>query len=202
MITVELFVSGPALSPEAEHDLAQRLLMALSTEDAAPAEVMDAAREFVHVVIQQPQTWATGGPAPESARRYLARVTVPSSWSNDRRFGAHIVPLVTDTIAATEPDPDRLRREPHCVVQIVGLREHCTGLHGRAISTTDLTRLMTQGYRDSGVTPEAPTGAAIDPVCGMPVELADAEFTLNVDGVDYAFCAPSCRKVFAEDTAS
>jgi YHS domain-containing protein len=33
----------------------------------------------------------------------------------------------------------------------------------------------------------------------MQVEWATAKFVLTHDGVDYAFCAPSCRKVFAED---
>lgn len=44
--------------------------------------------------------------------------------------------------------------------------------------------------------------AGFDPVCGMAVEWATARFTLTHDGVDHAFCAPSCRKVFAEDNAT
>jgi YHS domain-containing protein len=202
MMTIEVFVTGRALSADEERDLADRVLRALTTEDAAPDSVMESARELAHVLVEQPRAWATGGPPPDSAPRYLVRLTVPRAWSNDRQFGSHIVPLITESIAATEPDPSRLRREPHCVVQIVGLREHCMGTLGRATTSTEITRLMTQGFRESGDQPEAPVGSTIDPVCGMPVEWATAKFTLTHDGVDYAFCAPSCRKVFAEDNAT
>ena len=84
-------------------------------------------------------------------------------------------------------------------MQIVGLREHCVGVMGRAVTSTEITRLMTRGFRDAGEVPDAPEGFAIDPVCGMRVESATSRFTLRHDGVDYTFCAPSCRKVFAED---
>lgn len=199
MMTVEVFVTGRTLTADAEGELAERVLQALTTAESAPDSALDSAREFIHVLVGQPRAWATGGPGPDSAPRYLVRLTVPSSWSNNREFGNHVVPLITEAIAATEPDPTRLRREPHCVVQIVGLREHCLGTLGRATTSTELTRLMTKGFRDSGDRPVAPEGSTIDPTCGMPVEWATAKFTLTHDGVDYAFCAPSCRKVFAED---
>jgi YHS domain-containing protein len=199
MITAEVFVTGRALTADMEREIADRILRALTTEEAAPDSVMESAREFAHVLVGQPRAWATGGPRPDSAPRYLVRLTVPGSWSNDREFGNHVVPLITEAIAATEPDPTRLRREPHCVVQIVGLREHCLGTLGRVTTSTDITRLMTQGFRNSGDRPEAPEGSAIDPVCGMLVERATARFTLTHEGVDHAFCAPSCRKVYVED---
>lgn len=201
MITVEISVTGRELDTEAERVLADRVLSALTHGDSAPPETLDKAREFVHVVVQQRRTWATGGPATDTAPRYLVRVTVPQSWSNDRQFAANIVPMVTEAIAGTEPEPERLRREPHCVVQIVGLREHCVGVHGRSTTATELTRLMTQDFRDSGRQLQAPDGFTIDPTCGMLVEWASAQITLTHDGVDYAFCAPVCRKVFLEDHA-
>jgi YHS domain-containing protein len=200
MMTIEVFVTGRALTADAEHGLADRLLSALTVGEAAPDSVLDSAREFIHVLVAQPRTWATGGQAAGAAPRYLVRLTVPGSWSN-KEFADHIVPRITDAVAATEPDPARLRREPHCVVQIVGLREHCVGTLGRATTSTEITRLMTRGFRDSGERPEAPDGSTIDPVCGMAVEWATARFTLTHDGVDHAFCAPSCRKVYAEDHA-
>ena len=100
-----------------------------------------------------------------------------------------------------EDDPTRLHREPHCVVQVVGLREHAVGTLGRATTSTEITRLMTENYRRSGERVTAPEGSVVDPVCGMVVELATATFTLDHAGTTYAFCAPSCRKVFAEDHA-
>jgi YHS domain-containing protein len=199
MMTVEVFVVGRRLGTDEERELADRVLQALTTEESAPDAVMDSARELAHVLVGQPRTWATGGPPPETAPRYLVRLTVPQAWSNDGRFADHVVPLITEAIAGTEPDPGRLGREPHCVVQIVGLREHCVGTLGRAVTSTEITRLMTRGFRESGDRPDAPEGSTIDPVCGMPVEWAGARFTLTHDGVEHAFCAPSCRKVFAED---
>lgn len=200
MMTIEVSVTGRALTADAERELADRILRALTFGEAAPSSTLDSARELIHVLVTQPRTWATGGPAAETAPRYLVRVTVPGSWSNEE-FASHIVPMVTDAVAATEPDRSRLRREPHCVVQIVGLREHCVGTLGRATKSTEITRLMTRGFRDSGERPTAPEGSTIDPVCGMAVEWATARFTLTHDGVDHAFCAPGCRKVFLEDNA-
>lgn len=198
MMTIEVFVTGRTLSTDVERELADRVLRTLTFEEAAPRSVLDSTRELIHVVVVQPRTWVTGGPAADPAPRYLVRVTVPGSWSNPE-FAGHIVPMITDAVAGTEPDATRLRREPHCVVQIVGLREHCVGTLGRAMASTEIVRLMTQGYRDSGERPVAPEGSTIDPVCGMAVEWATARYTLTHDGVDHAFCAPGCRKVYAED---
>ncbi|WP_280458081.1 ATPase [Nocardia carnea] len=199
MMTLEISVTGRDLDARAEQELADRVLAALTGYDDAPDATLAKAREFTHVLIQQPRTWVTGGPATETAPRYLVRLTVPGSWSGDPDFGKNIIPMITAAIAGTEPDPQRLDREPHCVVQIVGLREHCAGTLGRSTTSTELTRLMTQDFRDSGRVPTAPEGFTIDPTCGMQVEWATARITYNHDGVDYAFCAPSCRKVFVED---
>lgn len=199
MMTIEISVSGRELDRAGEHALAERVLAALTGYDSAPDETMAKAREFTHVLVHQPRTWVTGGTAPDAAPRYLVRLTVPGSWSGDPDFGRHIVPMITGAIAGTEPDPQRLYREPHCVVQMVGLREHCVGTLGRSTTSTELTRLMTADFRASGHRPTAPDGFTIDPTCGMQVEWATAQITYTHDGVDYAFCAPSCRKVFVED---
>ncbi|MGI5216937.1 YHS domain-containing protein [Nocardia sp. CA-290969] len=199
MMTIEISVTGRELDRAAEHELAERVLAALTGYDSAPEATMAKAREFTHVLVHQPRTWVTGGPAPAGAPRYLVRLTVPGSWSGDPDFGHNIIPLITEAIAGTEPDPQRLRRAPHCVVQLVGLRENCVGTLGRATTSTELTRLMTEDFRESGVRPAAPDGFTVDPTCGMQVEWATAQFTYTHDGVDYAFCAPSCRKIFVED---
>ncbi|MET8777867.1 ATPase [Nocardia sp. NPDC004654] len=198
MMTIELFVSPGVLDAERKQALAERILHALTTEDSAPDAVLDKARELTHVLVREPEVWATGGPA---APRYLVRLTVPGAWSNNPQFADHVVPMITGAIAATEPDPDRLTREPHCVVQIVGLRERGLATLGRTLTSTELTELLTDDYRNSGETREAPEGFVIDPVCGMTVELATADLTLTHNGTDYAFCAPACRKLFAEEHA-
>jgi hypothetical protein len=103
MITAEVFVTGRALTADEEREIADRVLRALTTEEAAPDSVMESAREFAHVLVGQPAAWATGGPRPGSAPRYLVRLTVPRSWSNDREFGNHVVPLITE--ATPQPNP-------------------------------------------------------------------------------------------------
>jgi P-type Cu+ transporter len=39
----------------------------------------------------------------------------------------------------------------------------------------------------------------IDPVCGMEVDPATAEWTHEHDGTTYYFCSKGCRDDFAED---
>jgi xanthine dehydrogenase accessory factor len=41
-----------------------------------------------------------------------------------------------------------------------------------------------------------PVASAIDPVCGMTVEVATARWTAEKDGQTYYFCAPGCRRAF------
>ncbi|BDT95681.1 ATPase [Nocardia sputorum] len=201
MMTVELFVSDDTSTADRKRALAARVLRDLTTEPAAPDSVLSKARELTHVLVRDAEVWATGGPALDDAPRYLVRITVPGSWANNSEFGGHVIPLVTHAIAECEADPGRLTRAPHCVVQIIGLRENNLGALGRPLTTTEITKLMTEDFRASGDRPEAPEGYAIDPVCGMTVDLATARFTLTHDGTDYAFCAPACRKVFAEEHA-
>ncbi|NEW41320.1 YHS domain-containing protein [Nocardia cyriacigeorgica] len=200
MMTIDIFVSDPALAGERGNALAQLLLRTLTTEESAPEAVMDRAREFTHVLVHHPATWATGGPSPADAPRYLVRVTVPGSWVGPD-FGQGIIPLITHTIAEFEGDPQRLLGAPHCVVQILGVREHSLGTFGRATDAAELTRLMTADYRPEDDTRDIPEGYAVDPTCGMTLEIATAPFTLTHEGETHVFCAPVCRKVFAEEHA-
>jgi YHS domain-containing protein len=38
--------------------------------------------------------------------------------------------------------------------------------------------------------------AAVDPICGMQVEIATARWTAAEDSQTYYFCAPGCRRAF------
>lgn len=40
---------------------------------------------------------------------------------------------------------------------------------------------------------------AIDPICGMEVEIATAEITYEYEGTTYYFCCEGCRETFAKD---
>lgn len=53
----------------------------------------------------------------------------------------------------------------------------------------------------SGGAEEAPTAPieAIDPVCGMTVNVATAEFTADWDGRTYYFCCDGCRRRFERE---
>jgi xanthine dehydrogenase accessory factor len=41
-----------------------------------------------------------------------------------------------------------------------------------------------------------PEETAIDPICGMTVDVATAKWTAERDGQTYYFCAPGCRKAY------
>ncbi len=53
------------------------------------------------------------------------------------------------------------------------------------------------GVAETGAAPEPAT--AIDPVCGMEVEVAGARFTSHHDGAHIVFCCPACKRLFDED---
>jgi len=56
-----------------------------------------------------------------------------------------------------------------------------------------------QRRRATAVTPaiaEPPRDVAIDPICGMEVDIATARWTAEREGQTYYFCAPGCRKAF------
>jgi xanthine dehydrogenase accessory factor len=42
----------------------------------------------------------------------------------------------------------------------------------------------------------APAPTAVDPICGMLVDIATARWTTEKDGQTYYFCAPGCRRAF------
>jgi len=47
--------------------------------------------------------------------------------------------------------------------------------------------------------PAAAPASAVDPVCGMTVEIAGARHTASIEGVDYYFCCAACRTRFISD---
>jgi Cu+-exporting ATPase len=42
----------------------------------------------------------------------------------------------------------------------------------------------------------APSGEAIDPICGMTVDIASAKYMSEHQGQLYYFCAPGCKLTF------
>ncbi|MDH3683485.1 MAG: XdhC family protein [Acidimicrobiia bacterium] len=70
------------------------------------------------------------------------------------------------------------------------------------IAAAVIAELVTRRTRgdlqpDDARRPTGPT-AAIDPVCGMTVDPSSAKYHAMVDGVDYWFCASSCKREFEQ----
>ncbi len=64
----------------------------------------------------------------------------------------------------------------------------------------ELVRLRAAGGLSAPVAGEtAGVREAIDPVCGMTVDVASARHRLEHDAVTYYFCCPACRKAFERD---
>ena len=208
MLLIEVFVPRGALSETEKETLATRLIDTLMVEDDSHAmEILDAQRTLTQVLVHEPATWVLGQrPAadPADPPRYLVRVTVPGSWRKE--MSAHTVEIVTGVLAETERDagrdPERVRSEPHAVVLVHGVSEGSVGIHGRAMSSLDLTELVSRAYRDDAAArpaPEPPRGKLVDPVCGMSVENDGSALTLVHEGVLYGFCHGLCRRSFADE---
>ncbi|HEY6423644.1 MAG TPA: XdhC family protein [Pseudonocardiaceae bacterium] len=64
----------------------------------------------------------------------------------------------------------------------------------------ELVKLRAAGELIKGVPAEIPEiEEAVDPVCGMTVQVATARHKFEYDGTTYFFCCPGCRKAFEEE---
>ncbi len=63
---------------------------------------------------------------------------------------------------------------------------------------------MAHDHNNPGHHPHSAPAArtAIDPVCGMTVEIATAADRFEHEGVTYWFCASGCRRRFERDPAA
>jgi xanthine dehydrogenase accessory factor len=67
----------------------------------------------------------------------------------------------------------------------------------------ELVKLRAAGELARGVRPEMPEVAeAVDPVCGMTVEVGSARHKVDHDGTTYYFCCAGCLKAFEGDPAA
>ena len=58
----------------------------------------------------------------------------------------------------------------------------------------DMVRAMSHPPQDLSAT-------AVDPVCGMSVDVSTAKHTMDHESHTYYFCSPGCRQTFAADPA-
>lgn len=65
----------------------------------------------------------------------------------------------------------------------------------------ELVQLRASGELAAGDAAETPPEEAVDPVCGMTVEIATARWTSEHEGETYYFCAPGCRAAFEKAPA-
>jgi len=73
---------------------------------------------------------------------------------------------------------------------------------GPEIALSILAEIV-QRRRSRPIAGAEPLGSemAIDPICGMEVEIASAKWTAERDGQRYYFCAPGCRRAFVTSSA-
>ncbi|MBQ1158137.1 hypothetical protein KBZ21_08255 [Streptomyces sp. A73] len=155
MLLIEVFTPKGALSEEERQELGKRLIDTLMVEDDSHAlEILDAQRTITQVLVHEPTAWVLGvrpTADPADPPRYLVRVTVPGSWRKE--MSEYTVQIVTDVLAETERragrNPERLRREPHAVILVDGISEGGIGIHGKAMSSLDLTEFVSRPYRDA-----------------------------------------------------
>jgi P-type Cu+ transporter len=59
--------------------------------------------------------------------------------------------------------------------------------------------MVGQAKEDQAMTSSTPAATAIDPVCGMEVEVATAKHLAEYRGRTYRFCSLMCKHAFEDD---
>jgi xanthine dehydrogenase accessory factor len=65
----------------------------------------------------------------------------------------------------------------------------------------ELVRERAAGALAAAAPAEIPRHEALDPVCGMTVDVADAKYSSAFEGTTYYFCSAGCLHRFEEDPA-
>ncbi len=74
--------------------------------------------------------------------------------------------------------------------------DNCKDRFARSPNNQTKTREKTVAMHTAHTSLQAVPALAIDPVCSMTVDIADAEYTSNMDGVEYYFCNSGCKERF------
>lgn len=210
MMFFEVYVPKGALSLEQRARLGERLIGEFLTAEetaTAPAEVVAAGQAIQQVVFHEVEPWIVGTRRAGVAEppRYVVRLSVPGAWRKE--MSATAVERVTRVLASMDAElglsPRRLYEEPAAWVHVLGVPEGGLGAFGRVQTSADLVRLITAPFRESpdrdALVGAAAPGTALDPICGMTVELDAGAITFERDGQTYGFCSPGCLQVFKED---
>ena len=203
MFLIEVYVPRGVFSASEQESIARRMLDGTFVEDGSHAsEVLDSARTLAQVLVHEPSGWVAGDRANVDVAnppRYFVRITLPSAWRKDA--AASLIEVVTAALADVEReagrDPERLTRDPHAWIHVVGVSEQSFGVYGRALGSIELIDLMTRPHRETIGRLAAESDELIDPVCGM---VGDVEaYPLVHQDAQYAFCSGTCRRIYVED---
>lgn len=205
MMFTEVFVPKGVFGRDELDALAQRLTtreLHAPPADGEPGEthadpgVLEFLDSITHVVVHEVDVWVAGGRRLGAGEppRYVVRVHVPGPWRKD--LSDSLVTRITRALAASDPDPDRLYREPHAEVHVLGVPDGGYGAFGRVVGATALTEMINKSVRG---TETVPPGMAVDPTCGATVPLTGPDaVTAEVDGTTHGFCCAHCRRHFLD----
>ena len=106
----------------------------------------------------------------------------------------------------TEAFVDELRSEGFAE-EVLGRLKAPAGLDigaatGPEIALSILAEIVQRRRSRQAVAPVATREVAIDPICGMQLDVKSARWTADKDGQTYYFCAPGCRKTFLTPSPS
>lgn len=216
MMFVELFVPKGRFSAEEQSGLAARLTLGglleqfaaleegaaadpsadRSASGSAPPAVLALMESITHVVVHEVATWIVGGRPHDRTgpTRYFVRAYVPGRWRKE--LTGFLVTSITRALSQAEGGSERLYREPHAEVHVLGVPEGGYGAFGRSVGESDLLDMIHEAAGDA-VEP-APTGSALDPVCGMTVPINDQAVSLEHNGRTLYFCCSACRRHFVD----
>ncbi|MGV0821975.1 hypothetical protein ABQF35_03735 [Mycobacterium syngnathidarum] len=164
--------------------------------ERADPGVLEFLESITHVVVHEVDTWVAGGSPlkPTDPPRYVARVYVPGPWR--KALSEHLITHITRVFADIAPAPDRLYQQAHAEVHVLGVPEGGYGAFGRVVGDSALNDMINDAVRG---TAEVPDGMAVDPMCGAMVRLDNpASVTADIDGTEYTFCCPGCRRAFLD----
>lgn len=203
MFLIEVCVPRGVFEAAERESIADRLVDAIMVEDGSHAvEVLDSMRRLMQVHVHEPSTWVVaerGGATVANSPRYFVRISLPSAWRKDA--AASLIETVTTVLADVERtagrDAERLTRDPHAWVHVVGLSERSFGTYGRALGSMEVVDMLTRPHREVIEQMADESDGPIDPVCGMVGD--PEEYSLVHEGTTYAFCSGACQRIFADD---
>ncbi|MGH3793787.1 MAG: XdhC family protein [Pseudonocardiaceae bacterium] len=170
-----------------------------SAEDHPSAECVVSGLDFKEAGVDERSlvVVATQGHHDEEAvERALAAGPAYIGLVGSRQRGASVLSYLADRGVSKE-SIDRVRVPAGLDLGKVSHREIAVGI------LAELVKLRAAGGLGPGQQAEVPeVEEAIDPVCGMTVEVASARHTLDYGGVTYYFCCPGCRKAFEKDPSA